>query len=75
MTADARMYAGLLDGSETAEVAIAAGRKSYVYVVKGEVSVNGTPLKTGDAAYMDNETAVKLDQAHQAEVLVFDLEA
>ena len=75
MTADARMYAGLLDGSETAEVAIAAGRKSYVYVVKGQVSVNGTPLQTGDAAYMDNETAVKLDQAHQVEVLVFDLEA
>ena len=42
MTADARMYAGLLDGSETAEVAIAAGRKSYVYVVKGEVSVGMT---------------------------------
>lgn len=75
MTADARMYAGLLDGAETAEVAIAPGRKSYVYVVKGEVAVNGTPLHTGDAAYMDQETAVKLDQAKNAEVLVFDLEA
>ncbi|MBB6579146.1 redox-sensitive bicupin YhaK (pirin superfamily) [Comamonas odontotermitis] len=75
MTADARMYAGLLDGAETAEVAIAPGRKSYVYVVKGEVAVNGTPLHTGDAAFMDQETAVKLDQASNAEVLVFDLEA
>ena len=75
MTADARMYAGLLDGAETAEVAIVPGRKSYVYVVKGEVAVNGTPLHTGDAAYMDQETAVKLDQAKNAEVLVFDLEA
>ena len=75
MNADARMYAGLLDGAETAELAIAPGRKSYVYVVKGAVSVNGTPLQTGDAAYMDNETLVKLDKAQNAEVLVFDLEA
>ena len=75
MNADARMYAGLLDGAETTELAIALGRKSYVYVVKGAVSVNGTPLQTGDAAYMDNETLVKLDKAQNAEVLVFDLEA
>ena len=75
MTADARLYAGLLDGAETADLAIAAGRKSYVYVVRGGLSVNGVALQTGDAAYMDNETAIRLDNAQDAEVLVFDLAA
>ncbi len=75
MHADARIYAGLLDGAETATLAIAAGRKSYVYVVRGALAVNGTPLHTGDAAYLDQETRLHLDQAVDAEVLVFDLDA
>ncbi|MEG0975899.1 MAG: quercetin 2,3-dioxygenase, partial [Comamonas sp.] len=73
--ADARMYAGLLDGAETADLTLAAGRKSYVYVVRGVLSLNGTVLQTGDAAYLDNETQLHLDQASDAEVLVFDLAA
>jgi len=73
--ADARLYAGLLDGAEAAELPLASGRKSYVHVVRGAVSVNGTPLSGGDAAYMDGETRVRLDQARDAEVLVFDLAA
>ncbi len=73
MTADARLYAGLFDGQETADLTLAAGRKSYVYVVRGSLSVNGEALQTGDAAYMDKETAIRLDNAKDAEVLVFDL--
>ncbi|MGE8319607.1 MAG: pirin family protein [Comamonas sp.] len=71
--ADARLYAGLLDGAETAELALAPGRKSYVHVVRGAVSVNGTALSGGDAAYLDGETRIQLEQARDAEVLVFDL--
>ncbi|GAB2483091.1 pirin family protein [Comamonas humi] len=71
--ADARLYAGLLDGAETAELALAPGRKSYVHVVRGAVSVNGTALTGGDAAYLDGETRIQLEQARDAEVLVFDL--
>jgi redox-sensitive bicupin YhaK (pirin superfamily) len=75
MNADARMYAGLLDGQDEASVALSPGRKSYVYVVRGDVSVNDTALHTGDAAYLDQETSVRLAQARDAEVLVFDLAA
>lgn len=73
--ADARLYASLLDGSEAVELTLAPGRKSYVHVVRGAVSVNGTSLEGGDAAYMDGEANVRLDQARDAEVLVFDLSA
>jgi redox-sensitive bicupin YhaK (pirin superfamily) len=73
--ADARMYAGLLDGAETAALALPAGRKAYVHVVRGELDANGQHLKTGDAAMLDNEAGVSLSQGRHAEVLVFDLAA
>ncbi|MGZ5182120.1 MAG: pirin family protein [Ramlibacter sp.] len=72
--ADARVYAGLFDGDESAELQLASGRKGYVHLVRGELEVNGKPLKAGDAALLDNEAAVQLRQGRQAEVLVFDLE-
>jgi redox-sensitive bicupin YhaK (pirin superfamily) len=34
---DARMYAGLFDGDEAAELALAPGRLGYVHVARGEV--------------------------------------
>jgi redox-sensitive bicupin YhaK (pirin superfamily) len=71
--ADARMYSGLLDGAQTAELALAAGRKGYVQLVKGDLSVNGVQLRAGDAALLADEPLIRLTQGMQAEVLVFDL--
>ncbi|TFZ08744.1 pirin family protein [Ramlibacter humi] len=72
--ADARVYAGLLDGAEAAQLQLADGRKGYVHLVRGELDVNGKPLKAGDAALLDGETRVELKNGKQAEVLVFDLQ-
>jgi redox-sensitive bicupin YhaK (pirin superfamily) len=72
--ADARLYAGLFDGEEAAEVQLASGRKGYVHLVRGELEVNGRELKGGDAALLDDETTVRLRKGRGAEVLVFDLE-
>jgi len=73
--ADARLYAGLFDAGHTATLALAAGRKAFVHLVRGQLSVNGTVLRSGDAALLDNEAAVNLTDAQDAEVLVFDLSA
>jgi redox-sensitive bicupin YhaK (pirin superfamily) len=70
---DATVYAGLLDGAESARHALAAGRRAYVHVARGSVRVNGTPLAAGDAAKLEGEGAVTLDGGAGAEVLVFDL--
>ncbi len=72
--ANARMYAGLFDGAEQAELKIDPSRKAYVHVVSGELTVNGTPLKGGDAALLANEADIKLTNGKNAEVVVFDLE-
>lgn len=73
--ADAKMYAGLLDGAERASLALDPQRQAYVHVVRGEVAVNGKPLATGDAAKLQGEAELVLSEGRNAEVLVFDLAA
>ena len=73
--ADAAMYAGLLDGDESATLALNPARKSYVHLISGELRVNGTTLVTGDAALIENEVQLAFSHGKQAEVLVFDLAA
>jgi quercetin 2,3-dioxygenase len=70
---DARMYAGLFDGEESATHALASGRLAYVHIARGEARVNGVSLKAGDAAKIENESKVVIDQGQDAEVLLFDL--
>ena len=70
---DARLYAGLFDGDEAATLAIAPGRRAYVHVARGAVTVNGQALGAGDAAKLEAVEAITLAQGSDAEVLVFDL--
>lgn len=73
--ADAKLYAGLFDGSETAELPLDPVRKTYVHLVRGELQVNGQLLRSGDAAKLEAESRLHLAHGHAAEVLVFDLAA
>ena len=70
---DARMYAGLFEGDERAELGLAPGRLGYAHVARGEIVVNGRKLAAGDALLFENETSVNLSEGKGAEVLVFDL--
>ena len=71
--ADARLYAGLFDGSESATLVLQPGRKAYVHLVRGALTVNGQRLRAGDALAMVDEAEVAVSHGEQAEVLVFDL--
>ena len=71
--ADARLYAGLFDGAETASLALDPARKAYVHLVRGELDVNGQRLAAGDAALLVGEERVTVAHGVDAEVLVFDL--
>lgn len=73
MHQDAHVYAGLFDGDERASITIPRGRRVYVHVARGEVSVNGAALKAGDAVKAVDEAHIELTQGRQAEVLLFDL--
>jgi len=73
--ADARIYAGLFVAGETATLALQAGRKAYAFLVRGQLTVNGIALGSGDAALLADEASVTLADAADAEVLLFDLSA
>jgi hypothetical protein len=75
INADARMYAGLIDGDEQARLQADPQRKIYVHLVRGELEVNGQRLQAGDAAMLEGEREVTLQSGRDAEVLVFDLQA
>ncbi len=71
--ADARLYAGLFDADESAELALIPGRPVYVHLVRGALDVNGHTLQAGDALTLHDEAALTLKHGRDAEVLVFDL--
>ena len=73
--ADARLYAGLFDGDQSARMSLNSQRKAYVHLVRGELEVNGQALTAGDAALLEAESQVTLTHGKNAEVLVFDLAA
>jgi len=73
--ADAKLYSGLLDGAERAELALDPKRKAYVHLVRGALEVNGQRIGAGDAIMLERESKITLTQGGDAEVLVFDLAA
>jgi redox-sensitive bicupin YhaK (pirin superfamily) len=70
---NASVYAALLDGMERAEHRLASGRRAYVHVARGSVTVQGKRLAAGDALKIDKVGEITLEQGAQAEVLLFDL--
>ena len=70
---DVNLYATLLDGAERASLPLAAGRRAYVHVARGAVTVNGEDLEAGDALKLTDAAGIQLEKGRDAEVLVFDL--
>lgn len=70
---DARVYAGVFDGAEQAELTLAEDRYAYVHVAQGSVTLNGQALTEGDGVRVRQERTLTLSGGQNAEVLVFDL--
>jgi redox-sensitive bicupin YhaK (pirin superfamily) len=71
--ADASIHAGRFDGDERAEYTLPAGRRAYVHVAHGALTVNGAALAAGDAAMIADTGRITLEKGAGAEVLLFDL--
>ena len=72
---NARLFAGLFDGAESATLELPTHRSLYVHVVRGAVLANDAALEAGDAMQISAATKLILANGRQAEVLVFDLPA
>jgi redox-sensitive bicupin YhaK (pirin superfamily) len=71
--ADATLYAGLFDGAEQASLALDPQRKGYVFLARGQLTVNDQTLHAGDALLVSAESRLDFRDGMAAEVLVFDL--
>jgi redox-sensitive bicupin YhaK (pirin superfamily) len=72
INADARIYAGVFDAGQNADLTLGEGRHAWVQVAEGRVRVNGQELAPGDGVAMSDERHLKIEGVDRAEVLVFD---
>jgi redox-sensitive bicupin YhaK (pirin superfamily) len=69
---DVFMYSTRLDG-QTAGHKLAAGRRAWLQVLDGRMSVNGMALVEGDGAAISEADGFDLEATDAASALVFDL--
>ena len=71
---DANLYVAGLDAGAAVKVDLPAGRRAWVQVLAGDLTVNGQTVSRGDGAATDGETSLTLvGGSAPSEVLVFDL--
>lgn len=71
--ADSSVYAATLKDSQSITHELPAGRKGWVQVASGSVSVNDVPLNKGDGLAIEGSGTLTFDQGQDAEFLYFDL--
>jgi quercetin 2,3-dioxygenase len=70
---DTKVYAGLFDGDELAQIEISPDRYAYIHVAKGDLEINGYRFHAGDGARIRKEQNLTFAKGNQSEVLLFDL--
>ena len=71
--ADARVLGATLKAGETAEYALAEGRRGYLVSAHGAVEVNGVPLAERDGAAIANERILRIAAVEDAEIVLVDV--
>lgn len=70
---DAKIFLTDLSDGRDISYEIAAGRYSWVQMLRGSATVNGNALQAGDAAALSDEALLKLKSDSSAELMIFDL--
>ena len=70
---DTKVYSGLFDGKESAQLELNPDRFTYLHVAKGGLEINGYHFHAGDGARIRKERTLTFGQGNQSEILLFDL--
>lgn len=70
---DATIHASILRAGDALQHALTADRCAYVHVARGSLTVNGIELDAGDALKVAHEPMITVENATEAEILLFDL--
>ena len=70
---DADLYASLLGPGDVVTHALRPGRNAWLQLTRGRCTLNGVALETGDGAAVTGEASLRIGDAADAELLLFDL--
>ena len=70
---DAKVYLSTLHPGESVNHKLPPGRHAWLQILRGAVSVNGTPLETSDGLAVSEERSLTIAGERLAEVMLFDL--
>lgn len=69
----ADIHASLLDEGQTLEFTPEAGRRQWLQLASGELSVNGEQLRRGDGLAIQDEPSIRIEALDASEFLLFDM--
>ncbi len=71
---DAQFYVSRLEAGQAIEHALGADRKAYLFVIAGELSVNGETLRLNDSVAMSEVETLRIEAGNEpVELLMIDL--
>ena len=70
---DVELYATVLSENQQLSYQAKPGRSLYIQVARGSVTLDQVMLEAGDAVKVDEQQAIALRAAEEAEILLFDL--
>lgn len=73
MHRDVDLYASVLEDGIELQHILAAGRRGWLQLIRGEVDVNGARLSAGDGLAIDDTEVLNLRASAAAELLFFDM--
>ena len=64
---DVSIFASIIDGEDTIKQAILPTRTAYLHLIRGQMTVNGQQVSTGDSLKISNESELTINNAANAE--------
>jgi len=70
---DATFYVSRLGGGDRVSHALRPGRRAFLYVIEGEIKLNGETLEAGDQARITDVTTLEIRGSLESEIILIDL--
>ena len=71
---DAHVFVSWLGAGASVNHGLSGGRGAYLYVIDGDVTVNGERMETGSAAQVRDESTITLEAARPTELIMVDVD-
>jgi redox-sensitive bicupin YhaK (pirin superfamily) len=70
---DAHMFVSRMNAGRSVEHPLAPGRGAYLYVIEGDIGVNGERMETGSAAQITDEERAEIAASSTSELILVDV--